>query len=99
MNLSFFPILLAANKYRILAYDFPVLFEGTKNAISTLPLIVVGLIVASIVLGVLLARWVRMRDYGWKIGLILSTILVSTFVVLFGEDKLGVDLKGGVILV
>ena len=30
---------------------------------------------------------------------ILSTILVSTFIVLFGEFKLGVDLKGGVILV
>ncbi len=99
MNLSLFPILLAANKYRIIDYDFPVLFQGTKNAISTVPLIILGLIVASIVFGVLLARWVRMRDYAWKISLILSTILVSTFVVLFGEYKLGVDLKGGVILV
>jgi SecD/SecF fusion protein len=99
MNLSLFPILLAANKYRIIDYDFPVLFTGTKNAISTVPLIILGLIVASIVFGVLLARWVRMRDYAWKISLILSTILVSAFVVLFGEYKLGVDLKGGVILV
>ena len=95
MNSSFVPVLLAANRYRIIDYDFPAFFRD----FSTIPLIVALLFVASIVLGVLIANWVRMRDYGWKLALILSTILVSTFVVLFGEYKLGVDLKGGVILV
>src|SRR5437870_13755077 len=98
MNFSLFPILLAANKYRIINYDFPVLFPDSLK-IPAGPLIVVLLIAASIAGGILLANWVRMRDYGWKIALILSTILVSTFVVTFGEYKLGVDLKGGVILV
>jgi SecD/SecF fusion protein len=98
MNLSLFPILLAANKYRLIDYDFPVLSLGSLK-IPSGPLIVVLLIAASIAAGILLANWVRMRDYGWKVGLILSTIVISTFVVLFGEYKLGVDLKGGVILV
>src|SRR5215471_15881791 len=95
MNSSLIPILLAANKYRIIDFDFPPFIRG----ISTVPLIIVALIAISIACGVLLAKWVRMRDYGWKISLILGSILVSTFVVLFGEYKLGVDLKGGVILV
>src|SRR5437764_14011378 len=99
MNLSFLPILFGANKYKLIDYDLPVLFPDTKNAISTVPLIIVGLIVISIVIGILLANRVRMKDYGWRIALILSTALVSTFIVMFGEYKLGVDLKGGVILV
>src|SRR5436190_604240 len=98
MNPSLFPILLAANKYRIINYDFPVVGpEWLKIPLG--PLIVLLLIVASIAIGILMANSLRMRDYGWKIGLILSTVLVSTFVVLFGDFKLGVDLKGGVILV
>src|SRR4051812_48364406 len=97
MNPSFFPTLLAANRYRIVNYDLPQLPEGLM--ISTSGLIVLALVILSIVMGVMFARAVRMRDYGWKVSLILSTILVSTFVVLFGEYKLGVDLKGGVILV
>jgi SecD/SecF fusion protein len=98
MNPSLFPILLAANKYRIINYDFPVIGpESLKIPLG--PLIVLLLIVASIAFGILMANSLRMRDYGWKIGLILSTVLVSTFVVLFGDFKLGVDLKGGVILV
>jgi hypothetical protein len=90
MNPSLFPILLAANKYRIVDFDLPPIFGMPSG-----PLIVLALIVASLVIGVLFANAVRMRDYGWKIGLILSTVLVATFIILFGEFKLGVDLKGG----
>ena len=46
-------------------------------------MIVLALIVVSIVVGVMFANSVRMPTYGWKLGLILSTILVSTFVVAF----------------
>ena len=98
MNLSFLPLLLAANKYRIFNYDLPTILPGSLN-LSAGPLIVLGLVILSAVIGVMLANAVRMRDYGWKVGLILATVLVSAFVVLFGEFKLGVDLKGGVILV
>ena len=94
MDSSFFPLLVAANRYRILDYDLPAVF-GMPAA----PLIVLGLIIASIVIGMMVAKSLRLRDYGWKLGLILSTVSVATFVVLFGDFKLGVDLKGGVILV
>jgi len=98
MNPSLLPLLLAANKYRLINYDFPQILPDSLQ-ISTSALIVLALIAVSIVAGIMFAKSVRMRDYGWKVSLILSTILVSTFVVLFGEYKLGVDLKGGVILV
>src|SRR5262245_43255695 len=94
MNPNLFPLLLAANKYRIIDRDLPQILGMPSG-----PLIVLALIVISLAAGILFANSVRMRDYGWKVGLILATILVSTFVVLFGEFKLGVDLKGGVILV
>jgi SecD/SecF fusion protein len=95
MNFSNIPSLLAANSYRIIDYTFPSLISG----VSTGFLICLGLIAASFALGILVANAYRQRDYGWKLGLILSTVLVSTFVILFGDFKLGVDLKGGVILV
>src|SRR3954467_15003994 len=98
MNPSLLPLLLAANKYRLINYDFPQILPDSLQ-ISTSTLIVLALIAISITAGIMFAKAVRMRDYGWKVSLILSTILVSTFVVLFGDYKLGVDLKGGVILV
>src|SRR6187551_1126817 len=95
MNFSHFPNLLAANNYRIIDYTFPPLIPGVATSV----LVVLGLIVASFAMCIALANAYRLRDYGWKLGLILSTLLVSAFVVLFGDFKLGVDLKGGVILV
>lgn len=94
MNANWIPVLLGANKYRLLDIDLP-----TISGIYTGPLIALGLIIVSFAIGIAIANAARMRDYGWKIGLILSTVLVSLFVVLFGDFKLGVDLKGGVILV
>jgi SecD/SecF fusion protein len=94
MNANWLPVLLGANKYRLLDYDLPTIF-GMHSG----PLIALGLIILSFAIGIAFANAARMRDYGWKIGLILSTVLVSLFVVLFGDFKLGVDLKGGVILV
>src|SRR6185503_1365545 len=98
MNFDLLPLLLASNKYRIFDVDLPRLSVAGNEFPAGL-LIVPGLIILSFVIGVLFANSVRMRDYGWKVGLILSTTLVSLFVMFFGEFKLGVDLKGGVILV
>jgi SecD/SecF fusion protein len=95
MNFSHFPNLLASNNYRIIDYTFPPLIPNVATSL----LVVLGLIIASFAACIALANAYRLRDYGWKLGLILSTVLVSTFVVLFGDFKLGVDLKGGVILV
>lgn len=98
MNASLLPVFLAANKYRLIDWDLPRLFPGTLDWNSG-PLIVLVLILGSLVAGALFAKAIRLREYGWKVGLILASILVATFIVLFGEFKLGVDLKGGVILV
>src|SRR5687767_10631433 len=93
---SFASTLLAAAENQLIPFEFPKI-EALN--LSTEPLAILGLIALSIVLGILFANAVRMKDYGWKIGLILSTLTVSLFIVLFGHYRLGVDLKGGVILV
>ena len=59
------------------------------------------------VVGQFLANMVRMRDYGWKIGLIIASLAVAVLILARSWDAeagkfdipLGVDLKGGVILV
>src|SRR5688572_202173 len=63
-------------------------------------LIVVALILVSFGGGVFLSRALRMLDYGWKIGLVLFSLLVGAAVSVMGwPPKLGIDLSGGVILV
>src|SRR6187551_1817337 len=98
MNADLFPLLLAANRYRLLDWELPRILPGSLDWPSG-PVIFFALIALSIAFGYFFASATRLRDYGWKIALITGTVLVSLFVVLFGEFKLGVDLKGGVILV
>jgi SecD/SecF fusion protein len=97
--MNFFSSLLAAaNQYRLINYDFPSILPETLNWPSEW-LVAIGIIAGSFGIGILFANANRLKEYGWKIGLILTTLLLSVFLVLFGEYKLGVDLKGGVILV
>lgn len=56
-------------------------------------------IVLSIALGYLLAKWLRLKDYGWRFSLILAAWSASIAVILSGTFKLGTDLRGGVNLV
>ena len=49
-------------------------------------------------LGRAIASAVRMRDYSWKIGLILFAALTSSIVLVLREPSLGIDLGGGTIL-
>ncbi|MFZ5830037.1 MAG: protein translocase subunit SecD [Planctomycetota bacterium] len=59
-----------------------------------------AILIVPFVLGVALARQLRMRDYGWKIGVVLFALAFGAGVTYFGwPPKLGVDLSGGVILV
>jgi len=46
-----------------------------------------------------IARWLRMPDYATRIGFILLAIVASVTVLSFGKIGLGVDLRGGTILV
>jgi SecD/SecF fusion protein len=52
------------------------------------------------VLGNYLAKQFRMPDHGWKIGICLFSLFASIVILAMGPKfKLGVDLKGGVILI
>jgi SecD/SecF fusion protein len=63
-------------------------------------LIAVAVVVVSILGGNYAAKRLRMPDFGWKIGLLFFTILAPSTILVFGwPPKLGIDLKGGVILI
>ncbi|MDY0167300.1 MAG: protein translocase subunit SecD [Thermoguttaceae bacterium] len=63
-------------------------------------LIALAVVVFSMMLGSYLARRFRMPDYGWRISLVLLTLGIGAVVTVFGwPPKLGIDLRGGVILV
>ena len=52
------------------------------------------------ILGGRIANALRMKDYGWKVGLILATLTSGIVVLVMGwPPKLGIDLSSGVILV
>ncbi|MDP7017977.1 MAG: protein translocase subunit SecD, partial [Pirellulaceae bacterium] len=57
-------------------------------------------IAVPVVIGNMIAKSMRMTDYGWKIGLILASGCVAALIVARGfPPKLGIDLKGGEILI
>ncbi len=63
-------------------------------------LVALGILIFSFVAGGLLGRRLRMPDHGWKIALILFTILAAGAILGFEwPPPLGIDLKGGVIMV
>ena len=95
--LSLLPQLLAADN-RLIKLNLPNLTLGDFS-VPMLAVILLGLVVASFLIGIWFASAMRMKDYGWKVGLILATTFLSLGLVLFGQYKLGVDLQGGVILV
>ncbi len=89
--------LLAADN-RVIKLDLPSF--GTQSVqIPGMFLLVLGLIVVSFLIGYWFANTIRMKDYGWKVGLILATFTSALAICLLGQYKLGVDLQGGVILV
>jgi SecD/SecF fusion protein len=61
---------------------------------------VVVMLVGPFFLGGYLAKLLRMPDYGWKVGLILFTAIVSVaMITIKWPPKFGIDLSGGVILI
>lgn len=63
-------------------------------------LIAIGIIIGSFVAGAIIANALRMRDYSFRIGVVLFTLFASIAVVYFGwPPKRGIDLSGGVVLV
>ncbi|MBX3411354.1 MAG: protein translocase subunit SecD [Pirellulales bacterium] len=64
-------------------------------------LITLATAILPFVVGTYLARYLKMPDYGWKIGVLLLCVVASLVVIWSkgGRPKLGVDLSGGVIMV
>jgi SecD/SecF fusion protein len=66
---------------------------------STLMLLSFTLPVFAWLLGVYLARRIKMKEYGWKLGLIFSAATLAALLCYHGEPKWGIDLRGGSILI
>ena len=63
-------------------------------------IIVLVLMVVPFFLGGYFAKSLRMPDYGWKIGVILWTLICSVVILtMYWPPKLGIDLSGGMILI
>ena len=78
--------------------------EPEQSTTSITFLSVVGVVLIALVIPYLIGRYsaraLRMPDFDWKIALILGSIFSSLLVLVTGwPPKLGIDLKGGVILV
>jgi SecD/SecF fusion protein len=59
----------------------------------------VAVIVVPIILGGIVARAIRMPDYSTRIAWVLFALIASATILTFGKLGLGVDLRGGTILV
>jgi SecD/SecF fusion protein len=70
------------------------------ESILFVPLLLIGLVVVSWLLGLWIGKAVRMPDYGWKFGLIFFAILASiTAIWRNWPPHFGIDLGGGAVLV
>jgi SecD/SecF fusion protein len=75
----------------------PLPFELTPTNITLIAAAIVGF---SFVVGVYLAKLLRMKDYGWKFAVILMAFLSSGAVLTLGwPPQKGIDLGGGMLLV
>ena len=73
---------------------------GGLNAIAIRNIIiVVALFVIPIILGSVMAKSMKMTDYGWKFALAIGTLSAAVALVVFGQIKLGPDLSGGITLI
>lgn len=87
-----------------LANTLPSLFAQANNqGISTSQYIVLAAVAATLILpfvfGRAFAKGLKMPTYGPRIGWIILALAASIIVLVFGELKYGVDIRGGTILV
>ncbi len=76
------------------------MLDWLSENLLLVPLIAVGLVVASWLIGRWLAKAVRMPDYGWKFSLILFALFASLTTIYRGwPPHFGIDLGGGAVLV
>jgi SecD/SecF fusion protein len=74
--------------------DVPGRWEGAiKAALAIAPFVLAA------IFGPLLAKQLRMPDYGWKFGIAIWAIMTAVIVLSMGTVKLGPDLSGGITLI
>lgn len=74
--------------------------DGDEMSVMLKLIIAVAVIAGSFLAGAAIARALRMPDFGFRIGLVLFTIVGSLAVCIAGwPPKRGIDLSGGVVLV
>ncbi len=61
--------------------------------------IILGSAIVAFILGNVFGNSMKMKDYGWKLGVILGTLALGTSLVCLRPVKQGIDLSGGVILI
>ena len=61
--------------------------------------ILFGSLIIGYLLGMYIGRAIRMKEYAWKLGVILGVIAFAAAIVGCYDRKFGIDLKGGVILI
>jgi SecD/SecF fusion protein len=94
------------NNY-LFAADIPLTGETSVLRSIVTTVVILAVLIVPFLLGWLMAKSLRMKDYRWKFGLILWTIAVACVVIgrTWDPEKkrfdipLGVDLQGGVILI
>ena len=62
-------------------------------------LIVLAVFILPGVIGGFLSRRFKMPDHGWRIGLVLFALFAGLATVFTGTPQMGIDLRGGVILI
>jgi SecD/SecF fusion protein len=80
-------------------FEFAISF-GKLSPWITAPTVILLAIVIPFLLGWVWAKALKLPNYSWRIGLILSTVFASIVAIALGwPPKLGVDLKGGWIMI
>jgi SecD/SecF fusion protein len=62
-------------------------------------LLVVAAVVIAYYLGSFLCKKIRMKDHGWRLGIIFASIALAGVLCYLRSPKWGIDLRGGVILI
>ncbi len=74
-------------------------FDAGFDSPWLIALVALGVLIVPMLIGNRLAKQLRMPAYGWKISLILFTLVASSVFAWSGQLKLGIDLSGGVNLI
>jgi SecD/SecF fusion protein len=73
--------------------------DGISSTQYIALLIFAAVLIVPFLLAGPIAKWLKMPDYSTRIAVVLLAVLASSTVLWFGEIGLGVDLRGGTILV